>query len=281
MYRIEKLAECKGSGRFGTCSGCGKSSDADTEMIRVSIGRYEQWTSICLCKECSPALFERLLPVVMPGTGPFTISKVKKAIGKHIPKKVVFHDAGYHPHFENTYTASCPECGLPIFVYSDADIAEDCFSDDPEVKFKSNSVHHGYLGLNNFCNRCGQRLCWGSYPRIRKAIKSSKYVPDGDWIPVEKKLPETGEHVRLTCEIKFASGARKRYVCEGYHVGRHEMSATGTSWDDECVEYDEETDESFVAEGWYEVIHNWPEYAAAAISDFVVAWKPMDKPWDD
>ena len=24
-------------------------------------------------------------------------------------------------------------------------------------------VHHGYIGLGNFCERCGRRLDWGEY----------------------------------------------------------------------------------------------------------------------
>ena len=38
-----------------------------------------------------------------------------------------------------------------------------CDSDNPEVIFRSSMVHHGYMGLDNFCNRCGRKLDWGDY----------------------------------------------------------------------------------------------------------------------
>lgn len=29
-----------------------------------------------------------------------------------------------------------------------------------EDMFHSSMVHHAYIGMNNYCNRCGQKLDW-------------------------------------------------------------------------------------------------------------------------
>ena len=92
------------------------------------------------------------------------------------PKKVLFEDVGYDINRNvNVFSCVCPDCGLDIITFTDDDIDFDslqkCDSDEPEDMFKSSMVHHGYMGLNNFCNRCGRRLDWGDYPRDRKEIQ--------------------------------------------------------------------------------------------------------------
>ena len=44
--------------------------------------------------------------------------------------------------------------------FDDNDVSEKCESDDVEKMFHSSMVHHAYIGLNNYCNRCGQKLDW-------------------------------------------------------------------------------------------------------------------------
>ena len=78
--------------------------------------------------------------------------------------KVKFEDIGYNRfHDVNVYACICPDCGLHIFEFTDDDVSDERDSDDPEVMFKSSMVHHGYIGLGNFCERCGRRLDWGDY----------------------------------------------------------------------------------------------------------------------
>ena len=80
------------------------------------------------------------------------------------PKKVLFEDVGYNIcRNVNVYACICPDCGLHIFEFTDDDVDDKCDSDNPEVMFKSSMVHHGYIGLGNFCERCGRRLDWGDY----------------------------------------------------------------------------------------------------------------------
>lgn len=79
---------------------------------------------------------------------------------KQIPQKVLYEDVGYDQyHNVNLYACICPSCGLEIISFDDNDV-EDSKSDIPEEMFHDCMVHHAYIGLNNFCNRCGQRLDW-------------------------------------------------------------------------------------------------------------------------
>lgn len=53
--KIEKISECKGASRFGTCSECCGGSDTH-ELYRIKFNGV----SICLCREC----FERVKNVI-------------------------------------------------------------------------------------------------------------------------------------------------------------------------------------------------------------------------
>lgn len=98
--------------------------------------------------------------------------QISRPAEKWTPKKVLFEDVGYEYYQNvNVYACICPDCGLHIFEFTDDDVDDKCDSDNPEVMFKSSMAHHGYMGLDNFCNRCGRRLDWGDYPRDRKEIQ--------------------------------------------------------------------------------------------------------------
>lgn len=86
---------------------------------------------------------------------------IKKALEKQTPKKVLYENVGYDFHRDvNLYACICPSCGLHIIEFSDIDVDSECNSDNPEDMFHSSMVHHAYIGMNNYCNRCGQRLDW-------------------------------------------------------------------------------------------------------------------------
>ena len=85
-----------------------------------------------------------------------------KALQKQIPKKVLYEDVGFDCCYDiNLYACICPSCGLHIIDFSDDDVDSKCNSDNPEDMFHSSMVHHAYIGMNNYCNRCGQKLDWG------------------------------------------------------------------------------------------------------------------------
>lgn len=85
-----------------------------------------------------------------------------KALNKQVKKKVIYEDVGYDPwHSENVYACICPSCNLHIITFTDSEIeGNDDFGGEPEKMFHSCLIHHGYIGLNNYCNRCGQKLNW-------------------------------------------------------------------------------------------------------------------------
>ncbi len=93
------------------------------------------------------------------------------------------------------------------------------------------------------------------------------------WIPVSNVKPESGKHVLLCCEIKPLG---KRYVCDGYYA--QSKTITTICDDDNSCEYDEETDEYYLIEGYYEIIKNCDYYSSIAIEDFVTHWKPLPEP---
>ena len=90
------------------------------------------------------------------------------------------------------------------------------------------------------------------------------------WVSVEVEKPESGKHVLLCCEIKPLG---KRYVCDGFYA--QSKTITTICDGDNNYEYDEETDEYYLIEGYYEIIKNWDDYSSIVIDDFVTHWKPL------
>ena len=92
------------------------------------------------------------------------------------------------------------------------------------------------------------------------------------WIPVKKRLPDSGVHVLVSCK----SNGGCRYVCDAfYSAPKTEVCSYN---DDIDMEYDEETDEYYMPEGWWEVIKNWDEYSCVGIEDTVTHWMPLPAP---
>lgn len=84
-----------------------------------------------------------------------------QALEKQMPMKVRYEDVGYEQYGNvNVYACICPSCDLEIIKFDGNDVSEKCESDDVEKMFHSSMVHHAYIGLNNYCNRCGQKLDW-------------------------------------------------------------------------------------------------------------------------
>jgi hypothetical protein len=95
-----------------------------------------------------------------------------------------------------------------------------------------------------------------------------------EWISVDDRLPESGVLCLLCCDVKRHDGTHRQYICDGFHAERFKEECY--SADDECVtEYNEETDEYYLHEGWYEEINNWDEYSSIAIDDTVTHWMPL------
>lgn len=119
-------------------------------------------------------------------------------------------------------------------------------------------------------------LCNGLISRIPDTVDAVEVLRDM-WIPVTERLPESGVHVLLCCEIRSNGAVYKRYVCDGYYAKRYTEQTWNNSGDIAC-EYREEDDEYYLLEGWYEVIKNWDDYNSIVIGDFVTHWMPLPEP---
>lgn len=92
------------------------------------------------------------------------------------------------------------------------------------------------------------------------------------WVRVGERLPERGTTV-LACYMNSAGMLRR---IRAHWIPAKSVEA-GT--DDECSEYDEETDTKWTPEGWYEQIDNWGDYSAVAVCEGAVThWMPMPEP---
>ena len=64
MIKVEYLRDCEGASRFGTCIGCGKGSQDDSDMVRVkilnNISDHFQGVSICMCNRCRVELYHAI-----------------------------------------------------------------------------------------------------------------------------------------------------------------------------------------------------------------------------
>lgn len=96
------------------------------------------------------------------------------------------------------------------------------------------------------------------------------------WIPVTERLPESGVHVLVACEMygQYLSG---QYVCDGFYADRYTQKVENVDYDIAC-EYCEEDDEYYLWQGWYEVIKNWDDYNSVVIGDTVTHWMPLPEP---
>lgn len=90
------------------------------------------------------------------------------------------------------------------------------------------------------------------------------------WVSVDIEKPESEKPVLLLCEVRPIG---RKYICVGFYA---KPKSVIIPCDDESnYEYDEETDEYYLIEGFYENIYNWCDYTSVAISDFVIGWKPL------
>ena len=108
--------------------------------------------------------------------------------------------------------------------------------------------------------------------------KMNSGVTVQEWISVKDKLPKSGHHVLICCEVyRYNGEIAGRYVCDGYYAEANKIIAGGFL--DKCnYEYSEEDNEYYLPEGWYEIIKNLDDYYSVMVEDLVTHWMPLPEP---
>ena len=124
---------------------------------------------------------------------------------------------------------------------------------------------------------------WRWLPDNATMVQLAEYLINSgitvqEWISVTERLPESGVHVLICCEMhRYGGEIAGKYVCDGYYAEANKIIAGG--FPDECnCEYSEEDDEYYLCEGWYEVVKNWDDFNSVAVEDFVTHWMPLPNP---
>jgi len=93
------------------------------------------------------------------------------------------------------------------------------------------------------------------------------------WIATKNSLPESGKHV-LTF---YQNNLFENRTIKAFYAKRFSIESNNDL--DANDEYDEETDNYYLIEGWYEVIENWPEYSSIFVSEHEVTyWQLLQDP---
>jgi hypothetical protein len=91
-------------------------------------------------------------------------------------------------------------------------------------------------------------------------------------VPVSERLPEPGTKVLAHY---FNSHGKSRTVCARWIPAKFE-SGDIDIYDDDFLEYDEDSDTFYWPEAWYEEIENWDEYGSVKINEGAVThWQPL------
>jgi hypothetical protein len=94
------------------------------------------------------------------------------------------------------------------------------------------------------------------------------------WIPVIEKLPSNEERVLICSDRKRYNGeVMKIRTIAMYEDGTMHTDNSGFSWEDSDFDYDEETDDYIIPEGWYE--QNMYSEEFGIVDDFVTHWMPL------
>jgi len=95
-----------------------------------------------------------------------------------------------------------------------------------------------------------------------------------NWVSVADRLPESGHKVLIAYRNSYNHDRR---VC-GFYAGKFAMEVPPHD-DCDCADYNEADDTSYLSEGWYESIENWPAYSSVFISEGKPThWMPLPAP---
>jgi len=111
------------------------------------------------------------------------------------------------------------------------------------------------------------RMLWAAW-RDRAALGRPAIEP----VSVSERLPEPG--IKVLAHY-FNSHGKSRTVCARWIPAKFE-SGDSDVYDDDFLEYDEESDTFYWPEAWYEEIENWDDYGSVKINEGEVThWQPL------
>lgn len=96
-----------------------------------------------------------------------------------------------------------------------------------------------------------------------------------EWISVKDRLPKAEEEVLVLCKCRPSN--RRIITTAIYEDGKMNTDDSDWYWEDIDFNYDEETDQCFIPEGWWEYNHYNVDDYNNAIDDEVTHWMPLPK----
>ena len=94
----------------------------------------------------------------------------------------------------------------------------------------------------------------------------------GGWVPVAKRLPDSGRTVLACYRNEIGNWRRIRAIWVAANTAE-------SSAESEIGEYDEASDTYYDPQGWYEQIDNWDDYSAVAVHQGEVThWMLLPEP---
>ncbi len=133
--------------------------------------------------------------------------------------------------------------------------------------------------LKEFCQAQIQPDANRMWVRDVEALTAAiEQLEQDQWIPIEQGMPTPEEEVFILCYrngYRFATTAM-------YEDGTIQEGESRWNWNDIDFDYNEETDENLIPEGWWEYRHcNADDVYNNQVDCKVTHWKPMPKPADE
>lgn len=99
-----------------------------------------------------------------------------------------------------------------------------------------------------------------------------------EWISVKDRLPECETEVFVLAVSSYGNKTVTKTVTTAmYEDGTKPEDESQWTWEDVSMDYNEETDQYIIPEGWWEYRH-YGESLNYAVDDKVTHWMPLPEP---
>ncbi len=178
--------------------------------------------------------------------------------------------------------------------YHTLKVTEVDISDNPRVVRGGSWHDSGFrarLGYRNYYEpdyrflNVGFRLCCSSLnkndsistPTVCDGAKKIMQQTESEWISVKDGLPKNAQNVLCFYKNSLGKGCIvKAFYAEKYTIeSKNNDNAIHASWWD-AMEWDENTENYYLEQGWYECINNWDAFTSIKIHEGdVTFWRPL------